>query len=160
MTAGGNKARRSSERVRDEVVIALLNGGKTTQEVAAHLGCSGAAAWHICERVRKSFGAPNNDPPAPGKVSKNWRKIVSQDHADELAFCERHLGRPWVAEYIGAAPGPLDDDQHAVVALLQLHAALLCELRDGEEVIEDVRARFAELSRERLHEVAYARRTP
>lgn len=160
MTSSGNKVRRSSERERDDVVIALLRSGKTTQEVAAHLGCSGAAAWHICERVRKSYGAPNNDPPAPGKVARNWRKLVSQDHAEELAFCERHLGRPWVAEYIGAAPGPLDDDQHAVVALLQLHAALLCELRDGEEIIEDVRERLAELSHEQLHHVAESRRTP
>lgn len=156
----GNSRRRSQDAERDELVVRLLREGKTTSDVASILGVSRAAAAHICIRVRKSFGAPNNDPPPPGRGPHNWKRLVSREHRAELAYCERHLGRAWVAEYLGTGPAMLDDDQHLVVELLQLHAALLCHLHDGHEVIADVRTRLAELDDARLAHTSQASRHP
>lgn len=160
MTVGGNKRRRSSDAERDARVVAMLRAGATTQQVCDALGVSPAAAAHICNRVRKSFGAPNNDPPPPDRAVHNWRRLVSRDHTAELKFCERHLGKAWVAEYLGTGPAMLDDDQHLVVELLQLHAALLCHLHDGHEVIADVCTRLAELDDARLAHTSQASRHP
>lgn len=160
MTGGGNKRRRSVDAERDARVVAMLRAGATTQQVRDALGVSPTAAAHICNRVRKSFGAPNNDPPPPGRHNFNWKKLVSREHRAELAFVQRHLGVKWVAEYLGTGPAMLDDDQHLVVELLQLHAALLCHLHDGHEVIADVRTSLAELDDARLAHTSQASRHP
>lgn len=152
----GNYKRRSHDRERDERVLALLKAGATTQQVRDAIGCSASAAYHLCTRLRREYGlACNNIAESSDKLAKprvERRLSAPREMLAQFREVCKHLGKDWVADFVGRDVGKLDEDQ--VVDVMQLHAALLFVLNDGQQVLLDVRERLAELERTRMDHTA------
>jgi DNA-binding CsgD family transcriptional regulator len=162
MSGSGNHWRRSKDRDRDERVLALLKAGATTQQVRDSLGCSGASAFHLCTRLRREYGIVSNDiAPSADLLAKPRaeRKLTApREMLGQFREVCKHLGKEWVADFVGRDAGKLDEDQ--VVDVMQLHAALLFVLNDGQQVLLDVRERLSELERLRMAHTAQGTVSP
>lgn len=140
-------ARTARKLAREKVALERVKAGASSDDLATELNLSPKIAAALWRRLAKSIGI---------KVPKRQSPRVEPDYVAMLVECERHLGRAYVARFLGPKVDAYDEGQ--VLKLQQLHAALRFELLDAGHEIRAVRERLRELNAAALNNLIESRR--
>lgn len=130
---------------RDRKIMERVKAGATADQVAHEFGLIPNTAEKLWRSMARSLGIE-----LPPKAGTRKPDRIDRTYGAALAECERHLGRQFVADYLGPVVGAYDDGQ--VLMVQRLHAALRCELLDAAPSQRVVRERMRELRRAALDE--------
>ncbi len=140
-------ARSARKAEREKAALERVKNGACSDDLAVEFNLSPKIAHALWRRLARSIGI---------HVPKRQSPRIEPDYAAMLAECERHLGRAYVARFLGPKADTYDEGQ--VLKLQQLHAALRFELLDAAPSHRVVRERLRELNATALHNLIESRR--